>query len=87
MYSSIFDLSNNPEEVLLRLHPNKKKSYDAMLDGTAEIEQDGKPINIKDIFLSVNKEEKIKYLQCGFFPNVKFIDIIVHFIDINVMVS
>ena len=66
MYSDIYELSQNPEELLLRLHPNKRESYNAMMDGSAQIENAGKKISIKDIYLRVNsgtKDLNVKYSE------------------------
>lgn len=55
MFSSVYELSTNLEEIYLRIHPAKKEPYDAIINNNGSVAQDDNPIFIKDILLLVNK--------------------------------
>lgn len=66
MYSSIYKLENNHEEVLLRIHPKKRNSYNAMIKKDTLVEQNGNQLNITDIVLIVNSWESDELVQLNY---------------------
>ena len=63
MHSGIYNLVDHPQEVLLRIHPKKKESYDSIIKGESIVEKNDQQINIEEIILflnDLNSEEFIK---------------------------
>ena len=54
MFSAVYDLPNNDQELLVRIHPKKKDTYKSILDGKVVVPRDGKNISVSDITLVVN---------------------------------
>ena len=54
MYSDVCALKDSPEEILIRIHPNKKESYDSIIKGNTIVEQNNQQIKIVDIKLIMN---------------------------------
>lgn len=57
MYSAIYSLKDYPEEILLRIHPQKKEIYDAILGGNTIVKQNNQQIKIVDVMLVLNSLE------------------------------
>lgn len=56
MYSGIYDLSTNDEELMLRIHPEKKKLYDAILSGNVTVPKGRQRVQVTGLEIRVNSK-------------------------------
>jgi hypothetical protein len=54
MFSGVFRLSENPQELWLRIHPIKRESYSSMLSDKVTVTQNGEELVITDVILVLN---------------------------------
>jgi hypothetical protein len=66
MYSSVYNLKHDPEEILLRIHPKKKESYNAILEGNVIVKQNNQQIKIVDIILVLNELKSKKLIELNY---------------------
>ena len=77
MFSNVYSLAQNPEEIVLRLHPTKRAAYNSILKGEATVSQNGQEIRITDVILvlnSANGNVQIKYSDLSELAPTKIIN-------------
>lgn len=71
MFSGVYKLNLFPEELLLRIHPNKRATYDAIINSKAIVTNEGREVTINDVVLYVNTSEGIVEIPYSTIKNTK----------------